>query len=275
MPNYVPYIALIVLSLAVLIGIFIRTRRFRTFVVYMTFAGMIYVFEIVVVVILDAYEYEPRFTSIKYVDNMIGAAVSNTFTIPSIAALISLYRLRFRWIALFAIGFGGVEALFMYLGVYVHHWWRVIYTIASLFFYFSLTKWWFGKFLAGSRPIRAVSSYVYTMALVLTFMLSLILFGLRRFELGLFSDNYRDDIFFSSLYGAAEALMIAAAIFWLRNWRWLIATAILVIVSQYAMIRSDVLRVFVPMPLYVLIYFACCCLVIWLCYLARRSVEAM
>lgn len=273
MPNFVPYLTLIVLSLAVLIGMFIQTKRFRTFVVYITFAGMIYVFEIVIVVIFAAYEYKPQITSIRYLDNMIGASVSNTFTVPTVATLISMYQLRFRWIAFFAILFGGVEFLFMHLGVYAHHWWRIPYTVVSLFIYFSLTKWWIGKFLAGSRPIRAVSFFVYTMALVLTFMFAFILSGLRLFEAGIFKDTYRDDIFFSSFYGAGKSLMITAAIFWLRNWKWLIAAAAVIFFTQYALIRSGILQVFIPTPMYALLYFACCCLVIWLCYLARRSVK--
>lgn len=272
MPNFVPYVLLIVLSLAVLIWIFIQTKRFRTFVVYLTFAGMIYVFELVIVIILGAYEYKPEISSIRYADNMIGASVSNTLTVPTIATLISVYQLRFRWIVFFALFFGVIEFLFVHWGVYVHHWWRASYTVVSLLLYFSLTKWWIRPFFSGTRSIQAVSFFVYTMALVLTFMFAFSLLGIRLFEPGIFKDVYRDDVLFLSLYGDMKALLIAAAIFWLRDWRWLIAAGGIIAVSQYAMIRSDILRIFIPMPLYALYYFACCCLVIGLCYLARKSV---
>jgi len=273
MPNWVPYLTLIILAVSVLIGIIIHTKQFRTFFIYMSFAGMIYVFEIIIVVLLSAYEYKPHVTSIHYLDNMIGASVSNTFTVPTVATLISLYQLRFRWIAFFALLFGGIELLFIHLGVYVHHWWRTPYTVASLLFYFSLTKWWIRRFQAGSPPIRAVSFYIYTMALVLTFMFAFTLTGSGMYEPGIFKEAYRDDIFFFTLYGAGKAWMITAAIFWLRNWRWLIPAAAIIAVTHYILVRKDILRVFIPMTLYALIYFACCCLVIGLCYLARESVE--
>ncbi|WP_027085767.1 hypothetical protein [Cohnella panacarvi] len=272
MPNFVPYFSLIVLSLAVLIWIFMQTKQFHTFVIYIAFAGMIYVFEIVIVVVFAAYEYKPQITSIRYLDNMIGASVSNTITVPTIATLISVFQLRFRWILLFALMFGFIETLFVHLGVYVHHWWRSCFTVGSLLLYFSLTKWWFRQFRSGSRPIQAVSFFVYTMALVLTFMFVFLLLGIRLLEPGIFKDVYRDDTFSLSVYGAVKALMITAAIFWLKNWRWLIAAAAVIIATQSILIQSDILRIFIPMRLYALIYFACCCLVIGLCYLARRSV---
>ena len=273
MPNYVPYLALMVMSVSVLIGIFIHTKQFRTFFIYVAFAGIIYIFEIIIVILFSAYEYEPQITTIRYLDNMIGASVSNTFTVPTVATMISVYQLRFRWIAVFALLFGGVELGFVHLGVYAHHWWRVPYTVVSLLFYFSLTKWWVRRFLAGSRPIRAVTYYIYTMALVLTFMFAFTLSGSRLFEPGIFKDTYRDDIIFSALYGSGKALMITTAVFWFRNWKWLIPAAAIIVVTQYMLVRFDILHVYIKMPLYALIYFACCCVVIVLCYLARRSVK--
>lgn len=273
MPNYVPYLILIILSTAVLVWMLARTKQYRTFVAYLSFAGMIYIFEIVIVVVLAAYEYKPRITPIRYLDNMIGASVSNTFTIPTIAALIAVFQLRFRWIAFFSLLFGGIEFCFLRLGIYEHHWWRIPYTIASLLFYFSLTRWWIRRFYAGSRPIRAVSFFVYTLALVYTFVFFPMLSGLRLFEPGIFKDIYRDDTFFTTLYGLMKTALITASIFWLRNWRWLIAAAAVIATSHYFLIRFGILKVFIPLWLYVAIYSVCCCIVIGLCYLARRSVE--
>lgn len=273
MPSFVPYFILAVLSAAVLIWIFIRSKRFHTFVAYLTFMGMIYIFEVFIVVVFAAYEYKPQITPIRYMDNMIGASVSNTLAVPTIATLIAVFQLRFRWIALFALLFGGIESLFLHLGVYVHVWWRVPYTVATLIFYFSLTKWWMRKLLGGSRPIRLVSFFMYTLALVYTTIFVLMLSGVRMFLPGIFNDIHRDDTFFTNIYGLMKALLLTAAIFWLRNWRWLFAVAAIIMISHYILIRSDILIVYIPMWLYISIYSVCCCVVIWLCFLARRSVE--
>lgn len=274
MPNFIPYLALIVISVAILIGILVHTKRYHTFVAYISFIGMIYVFEVTILVVLNAYEYKPQITPIRYLDSMIGASVSNTFTVPTAALLISVFQLRFRWIVVFSLMYGVIEFLFVHWGVYEHHWWRIPYTIASLLFFFTLTKWWSRRFLGGSRPIRAVTFLVYTIALVYTSIFVLMLTGTRMFTPGIFEERYRDDTFFTNLYGLFEAVMITAAIFWLRNWRWLIAAGALIVVTHYLMIRSDILNLFIPLWLFIACYSVCCCFVIWLCYLARRSVNA-
>ncbi|RIX51405.1 hypothetical protein D3P08_15915 [Paenibacillus nanensis] len=273
MPNYVPYIGLIIPSIILLIWLLIKTKQFHTFVIFSSFAGMIYVFEVIIVVVLGAYEYMPQVTPIKYLDSMIGASVSNTFTVPSIAALIAVFQLRFRWIAFFSLLLGGIEILFLHWGIYKHEWWRVSYSIAGFVFYFSLTKWWFRQFYEGSRPIQAVTFFLYTMSLIYTFVLVLMLSGIRLFKPGIFHDVYRDDTFFTTMYGLLKTTLITAAIFWLRDWRWLFAAAAVIVTSHYLLIRLHILNIFIPMWIYILIYSLCCSVVIWLCYLARRSVQ--
>ncbi|MNP37294.1 hypothetical protein D3C76_1307360 [compost metagenome] len=98
---------------------------------FLTYVGMIYVFEYVILVCLHSYTYYPHILSDPYMDSMMGAFISNFLTVPTVGLIMVIYRLRFRWTVIFAMLMIGIEWLFLKLGIYKHEWWRLSYSFVA------------------------------------------------------------------------------------------------------------------------------------------------
>ncbi|CAG7645955.1 hypothetical protein PAESOLCIP111_05060 [Paenibacillus solanacearum] len=275
MPNVIPYLLLILCIVPVLIWLLCHTRQFHTIALYFSFVGMIYIFEFFIIVILDAYEYAPGIFPNRYKDNMVGAVVSNFIAVPIIATLIGTLQLRSRWIVIFACLFGAIEWGFLRLGVYVHHWWTIGYTVVSLLFFFWLTRMWMRQVQAGNAVLRYVTYFTYVFCLTDTLVFAFILFGLRQFASGLYDHNDRDDVFVTVLYAFAKAAVIVNATYWTRKARWIsigLAMA-LILASQIFLIRFGILHVYISYGLYYSIYVPCCAMVFWLSFRALHALR--
>lgn len=112
MPNYLPYLILILVSIFILTYTIINQRQFGVFVLVISFSGMVYVAEFFVMVIGNCYYYKPEILSVPYYDNILGAIVSNLFILPALGVFAAYYKLRLKWIILFAITLVGVELAF-------------------------------------------------------------------------------------------------------------------------------------------------------------------
>lgn len=236
-----------------------------------TYAGMIYVFEFVVLIAFDAYEYKPHVLPIPYYDNALGAVVSNMFVVPVAATLIAVFRLRPRGVLLFAFGIGGIEWLFIRLNVYETHWWRIWYTIPALIMFFSFAKLWLRKLRAGRSGYVFISLWMAAWSLVGTLIYALALSGVRTFHLGIFDNVYRDDLFAAAIYGVIKALILSGVVVRYRGLWPKFGGLAIIFVLNIALIRLNILKLHVALWQYWLIYMPCCLLVLWLVWLSHRS----
>lgn len=274
MPNYIPYLTLIFIAAAILITAIVRTKRFRTFVLFLSFAGMIYIFEYFIVVILDAYEYFPHILSNRYHDSMLGAVTSNLM-VPSVAILFGVFQLRAHWMVMFALLFGCIEQIFLHLGVYKHYWWKTTYTVVALLFFFWFVRLFARKINEGQRVFRYIAYLMYTFALADSLVFILILLGYRLFHAGLFSNIYRDDIFVTVIFAFAKALVMVNALYWTKQVRWsLLLLAMSVILAlNYALIRLDILQIYISYWIYYVVYLFCCFVVVGLSIAGLHSLR--
>lgn len=254
MPNSIPYFLIIVICISIFLWLIVRTRQYQTVVLYLAFVGMVYIFEYFVLVILDAYRYDPQFIANPYLDNILGAFVSNFVVVPILALLIAVLQLNSGWVVAISLGLGATEWLFLELGIYQLKWWKTSYTIVGLLFFFWLARLWYQKLMEGNRMIVYITFLMFSFTVVDSAIFLLLLSGIRQFQPGVFENIYRDDVFFTALYAFTKSLLLANAVYWSSKWRWVFGAFCVILVAQFSLIQTGILKLYVPLWLFFLIY---------------------
>ncbi|ACT04145.1 hypothetical protein [Paenibacillus sp. JDR-2] len=200
-----------------------RTKSLKIIPFYICIAGAVYILELVIFVLLNSYTYKPGILHNSFYDSAIGAIVSNGFIVPSTCTLIAVSGIRFRWILLIAAGFMGVEQSFIYLGIFEHHWWKIIYTGIGLTLLPAIGKWLWKKLCQADQPylFRLVILYIVNVSLQGTIMSGfLLLFHQLGFRPGWFENPARDNLAFATLIVHIDSVLFALLISLRGNWVW-------------------------------------------------------
>ncbi|WP_112179801.1 MULTISPECIES: hypothetical protein [Paraliobacillus] len=262
MPNYVPYFILIIISLILLSVVIIHKKQFGFIVLFLSFSGMVYVAEIFVMIIGNSYVYNPEVLSVEYYDHALGAIVSNFFIIPSLGLVAAVYQLRVRWCVLFALTLVGVEWLFEWLNIYHTNWWRYEYTLISVLTFCSLTKLWL-RILQRGKWLIFLSMWMQGWACAGTVMYIMSVATIRHYEIGVFENVYRDDIFILSIMGLMKGLIFVVAILCFKKLYWRLLAPIMVYGIDLPLYYFGVLVVEIPFWLYTIIYLVLAILLLW------------
>lgn len=250
MTNSIPYLILTFLAISTLAFLLIRTRSLLNAVLFLSFAGMIYVFEYTIFVCFDAYTYYPQIFADPYLDSMIGSFVSNFLTVPVISLTIAVFDLRLPWAVFFALFMVGVEWLFLHLGIYDHNWWRLTYSLCAFLFFFRLARFWAGKVRQGKPVFRFFTFFLF--ALIVTDSLAALQLYLRisSFHIGVFADPTRDSAFFTLPYAFMNSLLLANAVYWTGKLRWAFGALLAIFVIHVLLIKLGILSILVSPGVY-------------------------
>lgn len=161
MPNFVPYLILVLISLTLIYWMIFLRKEYKLIFIILTYSGMVYVFEYVVLVLWNSYEFFPTVLSIRYHDNVLGSIISNFIFLPVIALIISVFKMRLIWIIIFSLLITAIEYWFVQLNVYKNYSWEHHYTLISLILYFVLTKLWYQKLKKKIRWMDSVCIHPY------------------------------------------------------------------------------------------------------------------
>ncbi|UJF32484.1 hypothetical protein [Paenibacillus hexagrammi] len=150
--NAICYVGLASLSVMLLVYVFIRKRNYASLLLFLAMIGFGYIVEYVIYVLLDSYRYYPKLLSHNsYYDSSMGAIASNMLSLPSVATMIASFHMGWIPAIVSAIVFVGIEWGFLRLGIYEHHWWRLMYTGISLPFYFRFAVFLMNKIEKSAR----------------------------------------------------------------------------------------------------------------------------
>lgn len=140
--NKIIYALLTLLHLVLLIITFIKKKEKKPWLLFSASVGLAYVFEYFVLNLFRSYIYYPKILKNRRMDSVLGAIVSQAFTLPATATFIAVFRLNWWWKIGFTLFYAGIERLFLYLHLFKRNWWRTSYTLIGLPFYFWLTQKW-------------------------------------------------------------------------------------------------------------------------------------
>ncbi len=242
MPNYIPYLLLTSISIIVLVSILIRKKDLSYVTYYFFIAGLAYVFEYVILILLKSYTYNPNVVKINVYDNLIGDLSSQAFSVPAAAILATAFRLRISGILALVVVFIGVEELFQYLQIYEHKWWRTYYTAIFLTATFFLAQWIY-PLIMKYKLIRYVALY-FSLIFFLSNGIFLLFLSFPEFyfHIGWFQNKYRDSITFSTMLLMGKSFVLLLS-YYFKKFS-IFGVLLLFVFVDYYLVKCDIL--FVP-----------------------------
>ena len=127
------YVLLGLTTVAELGYVFIKSDRRKLMLgLFLTVSGILFMIEIQVLAVFQAYDYFPMIAvHISRVDDSIIGNVFSQFSIAATALLVSFLKLKKYWYLICALIYGGIEELFLQLGIYRHYWYRTWMTVVG------------------------------------------------------------------------------------------------------------------------------------------------
>jgi hypothetical protein len=141
--NFIPFLILFIIHSVLLGYSFTKTKdKKQLFTLLMSNIGFAYLFEYIVLNLLNAYTYKPKIIKNTRLDDIFGAILSQAIFVPFTAAFLTARKIGWFGKALAGCYFSLVEILFLRLGIYKQNWWITAYTLVLTPFYFFVSDFW-------------------------------------------------------------------------------------------------------------------------------------
>jgi hypothetical protein len=227
MYNWIPYAVLSLFSFVLLVVAWRKVRTLRYLPFYASLAGMIYLFEYVIMVIFQSYKYKVGLLQDTYFDNVLGPI----------------------WILVIASMFMGTEWLFVRCGWYEQYWWRTPYTGISLLGFFAFAKWLWRRIATvqvSTGSLRFLLLYCAGISLHGSSDYAVAVQGLYRFHAGVFEGATRDHVLIDTLHAFVATLFLAIVA--VTKTHWSIRLLLLAVMSAgyWLASRYELLSLFSP-----------------------------
>lgn len=245
MSNSFWYLGLVVLSILIIIITFWKKRDAKLLIFYFYLAGLIYLFDFIVLTLFNGYKYIPHLIVTPQLDNVVGAIVSNLFAIPSAALVIAAFNLPFVWMVLLSALFMGIEQLFLHLAIFKNYWWNTGYTGFSLLIYFWISRqtWKTITLLKPSKLMRFMILFFNCISIHGSFtFIFVVLYKVYLFHIGVFPDIYRDHFVASIPYICLISLIIAVIVVLISKWRYRLLLIAMIYGLDWGLVKTDILR---------------------------------
>jgi hypothetical protein len=198
MPNWVPFAVITAFSLFLLVYTVSKNREksHLIFLFWLFICGLAFLFEFIIFILFKSYEYRPGILINEYNDSVLGSVVSQAFAVPVTITFLVITHLRMKWIILIIGLFYLIETLFLYLDVYVHYWWKSIFTSMFLILAVILSKsWWHCLDKGRYHYINFITLFfaMLTLAQTAGWLLSSLL-GLYELPISVFAEVERNNI---------------------------------------------------------------------------------
>jgi hypothetical protein len=218
------YIGLSALSLLLFIYIYVKVRNAHILLLFLVMVELAYLIETVIYVFGDSYQYYPQIIKYNaYYDSNLGALSSNMLAIPAIAVFLAVFHLNWKWMLGCVALFAGIEYLFLQLGIYDLHWWRIPYTSLGLPVYFILAKKLYRRIF---QPLKGLAHSLFLFLCIgpvagTMQVLPIMLFDNREYRPGWFADYARDTTAFVIPYYLTAILIMVVLVKTCRKRPWI------------------------------------------------------
>jgi len=222
-PNMIPYLILALLGILLSVITWLKGAKVKYVPLHLCIAGLIYVFEFVVLVLFASYEYDPGIFAGPYFDNVLGSSISNGLFLPSLVAWAAVSDLGIGGIALLTVLLVGTEEMFIFLGVYRHYWWKTMYTGALLPVVLLIGQSVWYKMRAGIHRLPMLYALLgiidFAARCTASFYLTAF-FHAMFYRVAWYAEPARGHIAFSTLYIAAVSLIVSLLVTLRAHWLW-------------------------------------------------------
>lgn len=206
--NKYPFLILLIIHSALLLYSFYKNRNKKLFILLLTNIGFAYLFEYFILNLFQAYKYKPKIIKTNYLDNILGAMMSQAIFIPFTAIFITSFQLDWKWKLFFASYFVSIERLFVMLKVYKTNWWKTIFTALLIPLYFYISDGWYKLLDSRNKFAQFVSLYLSISVTGINILYGLVLLRHFRFGIG-FMHTWKEHFKIAPLYSLLLSLISA------------------------------------------------------------------
>lgn len=117
--HYMPFFLLLFFHISLLIFTFYKKKdRKFLFITLISGVGLCFIFEYFILSLFKAYRYKPKLFKNRDLDNFFGAIMSQAFFVPCTAIFLTAFKVGWKGKLLFAMFFGLIEKLFLFMGIH-------------------------------------------------------------------------------------------------------------------------------------------------------------
>jgi hypothetical protein len=180
----------------------------------------------------------------KFFDAVLGNIFSQ-ISVSSSAVLICVLGLSNWWLLAFSIIYFLVDLLFSRLGIYVHYWYRSIYTLAGFFIYGALIKAWYKRLFNSPPKIIYYLSLLLSVFAITANLLgtALKLLNIRIFQSSFYPDPSKNHTATALIYLFVLIIIIIALYKWKAKWSIKGIVFLLLFVCQFGLVHSGIMVV--------------------------------
>lgn len=145
----------VTVAVQVYYSIYRAENRKQAVAFYFTLAGMTLWLETLLLIFFKSYAYYPKIIldPVHWYDDILAGNLFSQFSVAASMLMVAVLRLKIRWYFVFALVYGGIETLFLELGIYEHNWYQTWYTIVLLPFAFLIARKMYDRLREGLRPL--------------------------------------------------------------------------------------------------------------------------
>jgi hypothetical protein len=240
--NTLPFFILLVIHTALLIYTFCKNKNRKSlFILLLSNIGFAYFFEFFILNLFHSYEYKPNLFKKRYLDNILGAFLSQGVFVPFTSIFVSSFGFGWKIKAFFGIYFAIVERIFIKMGIFKNNWWRTIYTIFLIPLYFKISEYWYKSLLKGNGNILFTSFLLMTWVSGLSVLNILGVFQKVRFGLGKFY-SWREHFIISTLYWFTISIFTTYTIYQKPNWQGKVQSFLFMKVVDWFLIKMGIIK---------------------------------
>lgn len=224
--NTIWYILLGIIAIIVFVfAMFKAEKKKPALALFLIVYGIILNFETAILILLKSYTYYPMVfkTAPNPINDSLLGNIFSQFSVSATILLAVILNLKPYWYFIIAIIFGGIEELFLALGIYSHNWYRTWMTVVLLPFAIWVSKKIYRQLIQGIKP-----AYYYPYIFiglfplyVTTIMFVIELSGYWAFKKDLFQDPIHSYNFLGLALFFTLPSIIMMLIHYLRiKWHW-------------------------------------------------------
>jgi hypothetical protein len=217
--NSIPFALLLIIHTTLLVFTFRKNEdKKKLFVLLMSNIGYAYLFEYIVLNIFKAYTYKPKVMKKPFLDDIVGAILSQAFFVPFTAVFLTSEKIG--WVGKLCGGlyFSIVELIFVRLKIFKKHWWKTVYTLILIPIYFKFSDLWKWGLDRKYKTLKVTSLFLMMMV---TEANALFLFAVTRkfrFGIGKFH-TWKEHFVIVPLYAISTSLMSTILLLRENSWK--------------------------------------------------------
>ncbi|WP_010098044.1 hypothetical protein [Ornithinibacillus scapharcae] len=242
--NTIWYILLGLVTIIVLFIVFIKTpNRKHVLSLYLTVCGItFFAFEMITLMCLKAYIYFPKIFTNQHNDSVVGNLFSQT-SVSASAILITVFNVKFHWQLIIVLIYGGIEELFILMGIYKQNWYRTWMTSILLLILFRIAKI-VSTIL--SKHLKRTWRYIFIFFGLCTLHFHLVTWaskavGVRSFNENLCPDNDCSIAVIAATYHLLLGISTMILYFMNIKWNWKAAGIFILYIAHFIAEKYQVL----------------------------------